>query len=259
MKAAWFIFFIAVTVSLWADIKVLDDYFEQERFAELENVLASFVENASNDPSVLFFQGYFHNNPDSATKYYRRVIYDYPQSKYADYALFRLGQFSYFENDYAAARHYFSRLVQNFSSSELRDDAQYLYCQCIIAQGKVDSAKLFLKAFVQNVKRSPFVDAAILDLESLGGLPLDRLEPKRTSVAYAIQVASYKDFTDAKNALYKLSRVFPHVEIGERTLGNKTYYHVLIGRFESKEKAIKYANLYIEPHLTEFKIIEHTR
>ncbi|MBN1561000.1 SPOR domain-containing protein [candidate division KSB1 bacterium] len=245
---------------LSTDIKVLEDYFEQQRYDELKNALTSYAMSAPNDPSVLFFRGYFHQHADSAATYYRRVVYNFPNSKYADHALLRLGQLAYFNNDFAAARHHFSRLLRNFADSEWRDDAQYLYCQCIMAQGKVDSAKLFLKAFIQNVQRSPYVDAAILDLESLGGLPTEILTPpEKSPVAHSIQVASYKDFSDAKNALFKLSRVFPHVEIGERTLGNTKYYNVLIGSFESREKAMKYAQLYIRPHLSEYKIVEYYR
>ena len=261
MKIACIVFLIALSGSqVSADIKLLEAYFEQQRYEELEHALPSHIMSYPNDPSVLFFRGFFHHNPDSAATYYRRVVYDFPNSKYADYALLRLGQHCYFMNDFATARHHFSRLLRNFSDSEWHDDAQYLYCQCIIAQGKADSAKLFLKAFIQNVQRSPYVDAAILDLESLGGLPLDTLTPPgKNPVEYSIQVASYKDFSDAKNTLLKLSRVFPHVEIGERTLGNTKFYSVLVGSFESKEKAIKYAELYIQPHLTEYKIVEYIR
>ena len=187
------------------------------------------------------------------------VITSFPKSAYADYAFFRLGQYFYFKGQYSVARRYFSRVFRNYPESDLKDDSQYLYCQSIIAQGKVDSARLFLKAFVQNTKRSPFVDAAILDLESLGGLPQTSLiqsAPASTNISFAIQVASYKSFDDAKSALHKLSRVFPHVQVGQKTLGNTTYYHLLVGRFDSKAKATEYAKLYIKPHLSEYKVVE---
>ncbi|MBN1464795.1 tetratricopeptide repeat protein [candidate division KSB1 bacterium] len=260
MKIAPFVFLLALGGSLLSvDVRMLESFFEQQRYDELERAISS-LQTLPDDPSLLFFRGYFQSNPDSAVTYYGRVINHFPNSKYADYALLRLGQYSYFDDDFSTARRHLSRLVRHFPDSEWRDDAQYLYCQCIIAQGKVDSAKLFLKAFVQNVQRSPFVDAAILDLESLGGLPLDTLiSQKKSSVGYSIQVASYKDFNDAKDVLYKLARVFPHVEIGERTLGNTKYYNVLIGSFESREKASRYAQLYIQPHLTEYKVVEYHR
>jgi hypothetical protein len=254
-------FFTAVLAFSMPNVAVLENYFAQEKYQEMRQLLPSVLPGAADDPSVIFFRGFLHANPDSAVRYYQQVATIFPKSKYADYALFRLGQYFYFSGDYRKARNNFSSLVRGYPNSELRDDAQYLYCQCILAQGKADSAKLFLKAFVQNINRSPYVDNAIMDLESLGGLPAEKpAEPEqnRLAIGYAIQVASYKDFDEAKNALYKLAKVFAHVEVGESKLGNTTYYHVLIGSFDSVEKAQKYAELYIEPHLSEYKIVKHS-
>lgn len=252
------LFFLSV-LAFSADIAELEKYFEQENLQQLKNVLTSHATLPADDPSILFFRGFVEENPVVAVSYYQRLVNDFPRAKYADYALFRLGQYSYFIADYGQARRYFSRLILHYPQSELRDDAQYLYCQCIMAAGKTDSAKLFLKAFVQNVKRSPYVDAAILDLESLGGLSQQTLAPstkEKKSPVYTIQVASYRNQADAQTAIHKLARVFPNVSLGERTLGNTTYYLIFVGKFESKDKAAAYAKLYIAPHLSEYKIVE---
>ncbi len=243
----------------FAAVADLDQLFEQENYQQLESLLPSHMAAFPNDPHVIFFQGYVQTDPTQAVIFYQRVVTDFPTSTYADYALLRLGQYYYFEGHYLTARRYFSQLFRTFPDSELKDDAQYLYCQSILADGKIDSAKLFLKAFVQNAKRSPYVDAAILDVEDLGGLaPEELVKPpvKKQKSFFSIQVASYKNQTDAKNAMHKLSRVFPHVTVGERTLGNTTYYRVLIGKFNSKDKATEYARLYIKPHLSEYTVIE---
>ncbi|MBN1479405.1 SPOR domain-containing protein [candidate division KSB1 bacterium] len=250
-----------VGLTLGIDVAELEKLFDQENYEQLKKALQSSTATSEDDPSILFFRGFLQENPEAAVGDYLRVADEFPNSKYADFSLFRLGQYYYFKANYVEARRFFSRLILNYRQSELRDDAQYLYCQCIMAAGKTDSAKLFLKAFVQNVERSPFVDAAILDLESLGGLPQQSLSQpalKKKSVVFAIQVASYINRSDAQDAIRKLSHVFPHVRVGERTLGNTLYYLVLIGKFESREKAAAYARLYIAPHLTEYKIVEQT-
>jgi tetratricopeptide (TPR) repeat protein len=249
------------TVNLFPAVGDLDRAFEQDDYEELKRLLPSHISIYPDDPHVIFFRGLIETDPAQAVKFYQRVVNDFPTSRFVDHAMFRLGQYYYFEGEYLRARRYFSNLFRKYPDSDLRDDAQYLYCQSILADGKVDSAKLFLKAFVQNAKRSPFVDAAILDVESLGGLAQEELTKpsKKERVAeYSIQVASYKNVNDAQNAKQKLARVFPHVKIGERTLGNTTYHRVLIGKFDSKEKAADYARLYIKPHLSEYKVIELT-
>jgi tetratricopeptide (TPR) repeat protein len=251
--------FLVLGPALFTSVADVESLFEQEEFDALKSALPEVVAAFPNDPAVIFFQGFTHANPDQAVSFYKRVVDEFPSSKYADYAMFRLGQYYYFEGDFTLARRYYSRVFRSYPESDLRDDAQYLYCQCIMAEGKTDSAKLFLKTFVQNAKRSPYVDAAILDVESLGGLSQEALtasDQKKKQKIFAIQVATYKNLSDARDAVHKLSRVFPNVKVGERTLGNTTYNRVLIGKFTTKDKAADYARLYIKPHLSEYKIIE---
>ncbi len=241
-----------------ADMNQLQAYFENEQFDELGRAVRSAVKIAPANPDILFFLAYTSASPDSALPLYRRVAEKYPKSKFADQALYRLGQYYFFSGDYATARRYFARLLRNYPKSFLKDDAQYLYCQCILAHGKKDSAKIFLKAFVQNVRRSPYVDSAILDLENLGGIkPKPKIAmPAKPKTYYSIQVASFKSFESAKNALFKLAKIYPHVEVGDKQLGNTEYYVVYLGRFNSFDKAQHYARLYIEPQLQDYKIVQ---
>ena len=255
------IVFIASAYILASDIDMLESYFENEQYDVLRQQVGRLAGKYPNNPTVLFFKGYSSTDPDSALFYYQQVASRFPESKYAANAHYRLGQFYYFVGDYQQARQRFSTLLRSYPSSYLKDDAQYLYCQCIMAQGKTDSAKIFLKAFVQNVRRSPYVNSAILDLESLGGLSTNAAPvsaaPKEKDF-YSIRVASFKSFESAKNALFKLSNIYPHVEVSERRLGNTNYYIVYLGRFESRDKARQYAKLYIEPHLQDYEIVRRT-
>ena len=240
-------------------IDELESYFKNERYDQLAHEVRRAPAYLVNDPAFLFFKAFISTTPDSALPLYQRIVDNFPTAKYADQALFRLGQYHYFSQDYAKARHLFSRLLRGYPGSYLKDDAQYLYCQCILAQGKTDSAKVFLKAFVQNVQRSPYVDSAILDLESLGGVSTTMSNTQSQPIQktfYSIHVASFKSFESAKNALHKLSKIYPHVEVGERRLGNTDHYLVYLGRFDTQEKAQQYADLYIEPHLQEYKVVQ---
>lgn len=244
-----------------AEIADLESAFERRNYDTVREQLPEVAQQYPRHPTVLFMRGFFHSHPDSAAQLYAELLDNDPNNKYADQAAFRLGQYHYVRENYGKARRLFSNVFKTFPSSLLKDDAQYLYCQSILAQGKVDSAKLFLKAFVQNVNRSPLVDAAILDLEHLGGLARDRLAqeaPRReieTPRVYTIQVAAFRNYQNAKNAHYRLARIFSHVEIGERTLGNTQYYIIFVGQFSSRDKAERYADLYIAPYLKDYKIV----
>ena len=262
MKTIFFAFILIFLQSagLYAvSINQLEQYFENEQYEDLRREVRRVSNEIKHDPAVLYFLAFTSNAPDSALSLYQRVAENFPSSKYADQALYRLGQYNFFTGNYTQARHSFARLLRGYSKSYLKDDAQYLYCQCILAQGKEDSAKVFLKAFVQNVRRSPYVDSAILDLESLGGvsitLPTAPAKSQQKDY-YSIRVASFSSFESAKNALFKLSKIYPHVEVGELRLGTTDYYLVYLGRFETFDKAQQYAQLYIEPHLQEYKIMQ---
>ena len=258
-----FAFIILLCAGLFgAANELLEYYFEHEQFDLLKSSVRSLPARQKNNPEVLFYTAFTCSAPDSALLLYERIASKHPSSKYADQALYRLGQYYYFAADYPKSRQYFSKLLHGYPHSFLKDDAQYLYCQCILAQGKSDSAKIFLKAFVQNVRRSPHVDSAILDLESLGGVSTAQPQVSANTdpkIFFSIHVASFKSFESAKNAMFKLAKVYPHVEVGERRLGNTDYFLVYLGRFDSHEKAQQYATLYIEPHLQDYKITRRSR
>lgn len=259
-----FIFIFAFfSFSAPSEIEKLQRYFQESQFDKLKNDLPDVATKYPDNPIVLFLQGVLEKNPQMAMQYYRRVLNDYPTFEYADHALFRLGQYSYFEQNYQHAKHHFSRLARHYPESDLKDDAQYLYCQCLLAQGKKDSAKTFLKIFVQNAKRSPFVDLAVLDIERLGGIPLDELhgftihkESDHQIFKYTIQVGAFKNLSNAERVINGLDNKFPFVEMGEKTLGNTVYHLVWIGKFKTKNQAREYARNYIAPYIDDYRIVE---
>lgn len=234
-------------------VAALDSCFQQKRYQELQNRLPAVAALHPDHPTILFYQAFLHTNADSALALYKKVVTLDPLSPYVDQALFRIGQFYNFNQEYQKSRSYFAALFKRFPHSPLRDDAQYLYCQCILAQGKADSARVFLKAFIQNIDQSAYIDQAILDLESIGGIAAPNDAGAREY--FSIQVAIFRNDEDARNAALKLNRLFSHVEVLQQSPGNSAYRAVLIGKFTSHEKARRYADLYIQPHLKEYKII----
>ena len=76
-----------------SDIDLLESYFKNEQYEALKKELPRVAGEHADDPTVLFFQGYTTDDPDSAALFYQRVVDKYPTSKYADFALFRLGQY----------------------------------------------------------------------------------------------------------------------------------------------------------------------
>lgn len=224
----------------------LDSLFLTKNYDELKARLPEAVAHYRGHPAVLFYQAFVESNADTAQMLYKKVIAAAPNTAFAEQALFRLGQYHFSVQEYGKARSFFSALFKKYPQSAWRDDAQYLYCLCVMAQGKTDSARVFLNAFVQK-SQSPYVDQAVLDLEQLGGStpPVDEY--------FTIQIAVFDNREEAQQAVQKLTRVFSHVEILEQP--EPGHLSVTVGRFSSRARAQRYAELYIQPSLPTFKII----
>ena len=224
----------------------LDSLFLIRNYDELKGRLPQIAAHDRGHPAVLFYQAFLESNADTAQALYKKVIAAAPNTAFAEQALFRLGQYHFSMQQYGKARSFFSALFKKYPQSVWRDDAQYLYCLCVAAQGKTDSARVFLTAFVQK-SQSPYIDQAVLDLEQLGGAmpPVDDY--------FTLQIALFDNREEAQQAVQKLAHVFSHVEILEQPETSRLA--VTVGRFSSRERAQRYAELYIQPSLPTFKII----
>jgi len=90
--------------------------------------------DASRD-MLLFFRGLLATNGDTARILYEDLVRLYPQSKYADDALFRLGQYRYARGLYQSAIQDFSRIESDFRNSPLIKSSRYWIGLCRQAMG----------------------------------------------------------------------------------------------------------------------------
>ncbi|MDZ7346156.1 MAG: SPOR domain-containing protein [candidate division KSB1 bacterium] len=227
----------------------LDSLYAAQDWEALQRTLLQYRALYPHDANLDFFRAVLTADADSARTLYLKFLEADPQSPYADQALLRLGQYYFAVRDYSTARSYFARLFRNFIASPLRDDAQFLYCQCVLAEDKVDSARAFLNAFVRRVSESPFVDQAVWDLEQIGAAAAP---PK--AAYYAVQAAAFRDEAAAQEAAQKIRRLFPLVEVKFDSQSGNLWY-ILIGKFSDRQRAERYADLYLRPTLKNVRIV----
>jgi len=236
---------IASVVYPQPEIERLERLHREDRFIALEQELPDVERRYINHPTVLYFRALLEEDGEKARDLYSRVYQAHGTSKYADDALFRIGQYYYARGQYHRARNAFSVLARSYSGSSIKDDSQYLICQSLLAEGKSDSARLFFYTFVRNSPDSPYSDLAILDLEyHLGGAPDLSVE----SHPYAVQVGAFSKWLNAKKAREKCHESGLDAGIVPIKRSGRTLYAVRIGQFNSREEAARFAMRYFKEY-----------
>ena len=243
-----------------SDADDIENLIRDENYTELRTEIRRIQSSDENYPSVLFAKGLISENAQKAIEYYNDIVQNHHNSKYADDALFRLGQYHYSQGSYDSARKYFSLLSRHFPSSKYKDESQYLYCQCFVAQGSLDSAKVFLTAFIKNVSKSPYIDFAIMDLEELSTFQANAgmgdLGTNLSRFNYSIQVGAFSDRKNAVKFSEMLSERKIVADIVSKQIGNRQLWAVWIGKYQTKEKAKEYAERYLKRIFDDYQIVD---
>ncbi len=246
-----------------SDIDKLEKYYFEDRLDILDSLLIKTEQISPDNPTVLYFKGLLEKEAPAALAFFENIYNNHKNSGFADDALFRIAQYYYSVSDYEKTRKYLSFFFKEFNNSDVKERAQYLLCQTVYAQGKEDSAKIFLQAFIKNVRNSPFVDLAVIDLESpeMWGRSYSAGEIKSgpgpdSIFRYTIQIGAFTVKKNADLVKEKFEKDSHYVEIKEKKVNNRIYYAVWVGRFEDREQAQDYAKRYIQQYKIDYKLVK---
>lgn len=235
-----------------------DNLYNSSDLNELERVLPALSKSFPDHPSVLFYQALFENDAGKALSLYNTIHSKHPRSKYADDALFRVGQFYHTTGQLDRADSIYNKLLSDYPQSELLDRAAYAQCQVLFARGEFDAAETHLRHFLQFFPRSEFTDVVVWDLENLQQ-DIDQAtlrEIIEQENVFSIQIGVLRQLKNAKRVQKELSEKFNDVNIREQLLGNEKLYAITLGTFYERKKAEQFAKRFIAPHLDDYKIIK---
>ena len=203
------LYFSAHSFSQEIDIVPYLKKIESGNVEEVRTDLVDLKEQHSNDPSVMFLDGVLTENGQQAVLIYQQIVDDYPRSKYADAALYRI--FSYY-----------------------------------YALGLYETAKEKLKLLIDNYPTSPYINIAEESVLpsgeniSVDEEPVDDQKERTVdeqNYEFTIQAGAFTNFENAatlKNDLDK-SGILAH--IGEKNVGGTTFHIVYAGQFVTYEDA----------------------
>ncbi len=251
-----FLFAVAALSRPDSNLDNLEKLLAQDRIGEARELLDRLKEDYPENPVVMYLRGLFEQDADRAIFYYEK-LYQRHKSSFIDDVLLKMGQYQYSLGHYPRSLEYYSLLTHRFPSSKLADDAQYLICQNLMAQNRQDSARVCLKAFIQKFPRSPFVDLAVIDLETPELWDKAEQSASLSKYRYSIQVGAFQNLYNAKNLAEKLETEGFDVEIYEKYVQRKKYYIVWVEKFETRALAKNFAERF-NSFWQHYRIVEIT-
>lgn len=119
--------FLLLYVSPWSLYESARGKFDKGEFdsarIEFEELLEKYP-NHKLTPYIIYYIGRLTKYPAKALSYYQRAVDLYPDSKVADNALYRIGQYHFAVNDHQKACDSFSQIVKNYPKSDIIKDAR---------------------------------------------------------------------------------------------------------------------------------------
>ncbi len=171
--------------------------------------LVDLKKDHPNDPSVMFLDGVLTENGQQAVVIYQKIVDEYPDSKYADAALYRI--FSYY-----------------------------------YALGLYETAKEKLKLLSNNYPASPYIRIAeqnvlpggerLSDIEETAEEQNGQTVPEQ-NYEFTIQAGAFTNFENAVSLKSDLEKSGILARIGEKNVGGTTFHIVYAGQFVNYEDA----------------------
>jgi len=265
---------ILISSSIWAqDIEPdLLSWLEKHGKAELKNRLDAIKKKYPNSAVPLFLEAYIEENGDRAVDLYKRLIEQYPDSRFADHALLKLAQYYYAIGSYVVASQYLDNLVNQFQDSALVPEAKYLAARCLIASGYYVSAEEELKEIIKKYSKSPFKDHAKTELAILDSLAKQNATPPRFNGEitnsnqhfesnagnrkYTIQIGAFQDKNNASRQQELYSQQGYLTKIETKSVDNTLLYLVWVGEFETEDQAARFGEVFKSLYGVSFHVVK---
>lgn len=215
------IIFSTISYSQEYNIIPLLKQLEQGEILSVKKEVQRLLIRNAGDPSLLFVDALVTENGENAVKKFINISDKYPQSKYADAAIFRLYSYYYAIGSYQTASRYFERLKIEYPTSP------------------------YIKSASQNV--SLLIDEQEEEMEKEVIAKENTPPIKNTNnYKYTIQTGAFSIAGNAETLKRDFERNNFSVQIKEKNVGGTTFYIVLAGRYVTEDEARDNLNLIFE-------------
>lgn len=219
-----------------------------------------YIQTHKGTPAALFLQALLEEQADKAVEQYSHLVTLYPNSEFADVALYRIAHYYYARGLYISARRHFLNLVEQYPNSEYVDDAMYFAAACLFATSQFKTCYMELQKFLRLYPGSRYKALAREDLKEISVKknlgPLYTHSNKKSKGKYTLQVGAFQHINNALKQREFFEKYGIPVEIREKNINGKTLYLVWVGSFETEIEARSYGNSLKKNYGKLYRIVE---
>jgi tetratricopeptide (TPR) repeat protein len=183
---------------------------ENGKADEVRNELIGLKERYSDDPSVMFLEGVLTENGQKAVVIYQKVVDEYPDSKFADAALYRIYSYYYALGLYESATEKLNKLIADYPKSP------------------------YIRIAKQN--QLP-VNPEITQEDKTDTTQHKNEDVKGTDYKFTIQAGAFSNNENAKSLQLKFEKSGIFSEIKDKLVAGTTFHVVYVGKFVTENDA----------------------
>jgi tetratricopeptide (TPR) repeat protein len=210
--------FFALSINIYAqDVNIVPylQQIENGEADEVRNELIGLKEKYPDDPSVMFLEGVLTENGQKAVVIYQKVVDEYPDSKYADAALYRIYSYYYALGLYEAATEKLNKLIADYPNSP------------------------YIKIAKQN--QLP-VNPEITQEDETDITQQKKEDVKGADYKFTIQAGAFSKIENAELLKLKFEKSGIFSEIKDKLVAGTTFHVVYVGKFVTENEAESFLN-----------------
>ncbi len=187
---------------------------------EVRSELPSLLSKYPNNPGVLYVQALVTTEGSDAVRIYQSIVDNYPQSEWADAALYRVYQFYYALGLYRTAELKMNQLKKEYPQSKYLKEGE--------------------EPDTRNLPEEPVASAPALPTSrppAANATPSPKTTSSSLRVQYVLQVGAYTAQANAERQKRFFETLGYPVEIISKAKGNRPLFLVWLGNFASYDEA----------------------
>lgn len=174
--------------------------------------LAKLKSTSPDDPSVIFLDAVLTTQGDIAVDKYNTIYQKYPESNYADAALYRIFSYYYSLGVYKKAEEYLGELKSGYPDSP------------------------YIKAADRNIPDKDF-DAEVVEIKSAPEQKVIIPVVTKTTSNFTVQAGAFLNIANAKSLQSKIQSDGYFSEIRPKEVGGSILNVVMVGKLQTEDKA----------------------
>ena len=235
IKIVYLIFLLSI--SLGQNIDLYFSLIEQGKIDGVKENLPELISKYPKNPGVLYLKALLTQDGKSAIKQYKKLLKQYPNSKYAPDAAMKIGEYLYARGLYTQAATLLKNIPIKYSRFIGIQRATNLMINSFNAIGEADSARYYALIIKSMF---PKVDTDISSLKKQNK-PLAQVfdfnKKKLDLGPYVIQIGAFGSRENARRLKLQVTQLGHDVSINNVESNGKILYAVRVNRFKSKKQA----------------------